>query len=1357
MPVELSRLAFAARSSASVVYPRTTPRYATRALLLVLALASSLAVSQSANVGVDVDVDVDVDAESPPPEYVLMVDNAWKNIIEETQVVVTRGAPLSLPCKAPDPRAALQARREYSNVLDISKNYGQPASVYESRIDYDNQRSQKAEKNTDFANRRNPYHSLPIDDDDDDEQIDNANEDDTSGQMENGELYANDDVSDSNTSDFVKRKNGSNKRKLNKKLDKKQLDSDSKRILKTFQAKSIEDIVDLRVTYRWFHNDTELPVNDTRYSISENGTLHFKRFGFKKIGNQDIGKYRCIAVGANGSMISTAVSLAFASMDRNFSYYPTNTEVNEGDAMQLMCSIKSVPRANIVWEKNRSILSNDRRYYTFPSGSLLIINANLNDAGEYRCIATNNILNKTKYSSVATVSVLQSALKSYNLEFVNIKDFVEPYNNITSSHIIPAFSVYRSNISLGCAVKGRPKPKVVWNFKSDDEETEDKEISSMEILRLNDVTEDKSGIYTCVAENEKQKIQQVYNLTVLRTPFLKQTPTSEYTPAAKTVRFNCSAGGNPTPKVLWYKDGKPLTISGRVKFKVSEKRPPVLIISDTVSSDKGVYQCIASNELGEAAAWGALSVRSPMFVEPPVTVHCIPLTSTSIRLIWDAPKDLEVVAYTVHYTSDGVEESKLQSNIEFVLEFDTPYKQFEFYTKTYTKSEASDQSSHVTCHGQGVPMMLQSNNNSITIHWENSPYVKQWQVQWRLINDENNIFNRTLSENITTYSTNMTSMDKYEFRVLASPTELWLDQDLSFIRWISMNSNLSNFNSYADVGKGNSTNKNAQNQFDQDIFTWSALKPTDVIATSTTSRAINITWKCDAAEKNLNGFVFIVCYSKYDGSPVENRNFKLKGKCNESFNNWIEILGLEPDTLYALRVQAVMQNHLKSGSFSETILCRTRNNISSSVTNIRWAFMDEGIVNISWSPNTNLFIHKDEQDDSVDQEDEVQKIYTVYYSHNHLAPLAEWKAKNVTNSTQIELKNLHVDLNYYVMVSIWGEEGGAVISIPPREALNSSLQNITPESSSDFNTTNDQQFGIILGVILSVTIVLICGTVIGIQRHKNRQNSRNAQGPQVRTNRIGGTDFECKELVSPPTNFDSKTVVYMNGVSNDSREHGAGKPLLNGHVHITENPRFSSKRHLPNGTCGQLARKINCNPVFAGALDVSRYDELPDVTIETILENDTSLMNTNCTGDDVDSNQILSIQSPTVLKLNKNGIHSENSNNDCKVSTPIAVTMVGSNAIQVDRNSNSEVSIVNRIKEAFNNENVESCEPSLFNSNKMRIPGETLEKKTERELSVNYSKLENMKNNHPLDAATALDYRENGNSRRITPALGPNG
>lgn len=220
-------------------------------------------------------------------------------------------------------------------------------------------------------------------------------------------------------------------------------------------------------------------------------------------------------------------------------------------------------------------------------------------------------MNKTKYSPPAKVLVSKSNLKAYNLEFVNVKDFKELQSN-SSSKIIPVVGIYGKDISLGCAVKGRPKAKVVWNFKSDRDDTENKEIISMEILKIDRLTEDRNGIYTCIANNGNQNIRQVfinssilfkivfinhffnsyfqtYNLTVFQSPYLKQTPTPYNAPAARTVRFNCTAGGNPPPKITWYKDGKPLPITGRVKFKSSEKRLPELIISDTITSDKGFF------------------------------------------------------------------------------------------------------------------------------------------------------------------------------------------------------------------------------------------------------------------------------------------------------------------------------------------------------------------------------------------------------------------------------------------------------------------------------------------------------------------------------------------------------------------------------------------------------------------------------------------------------------------------------------------------------------------------------------------------------------------------------------------------
>lgn len=144
---------------------------------------------------------------------------------------------------------------------------------------------------------------------------------------------------------------------------------------------------------------------------------------------------------------------------------------------------------------------------------------------------------------------------------------------------------------------------------------------------------------------------------------------------------------------------------------------------------------------------------------------------------------------------------------------------------------------------------------------------------------------------------------------------------------------------------------------------------------------------------------------------------------------------------------------------------------------------------------------------------------------------------------------------------------------------------------------------------------------------------------------------------------------------------------------------------------------------------------------------------------DMDSNQVnpeILTTSPQVHPY-RNDIFLDNSN-DFKIPSN-GVELV---AKQVDRNSNSEVSIINKIKESLNNDNVENCDVSVVNPAKAKVLKEIQEKKTEEgnfnSLGVKFSKLDNIKyNNHSLDEMTALDYRENGNSRRITPALGPNG
>lgn len=79
-------------------------------------------------------------------------------------------------------------------------------------------------------------------------------------------------------------------------------------------------------------------------------------------------------------------------------------------------------------------------------------------------------------------------------------------------------------------------------------------------------------------------------------------------------------------------------VIGRVKIK--EKQ--LLIVSNTVSKDSGIYQCFASNSYGTTWA-GALFTISPSPFEPapPTNISCRTLSLSQIQLSWQmSPKDV---------------------------------------------------------------------------------------------------------------------------------------------------------------------------------------------------------------------------------------------------------------------------------------------------------------------------------------------------------------------------------------------------------------------------------------------------------------------------------------------------------------------------------------------------------------------------------------------------------------------------------------------------------------------------------------------------------------------------------------------
>lgn len=792
-------------------------------------------------------------------------------------------------------------------------------------------------------------------------------------------------------------------------------------------------------------------------------------------------------------------------------------------------------------------------------GRLLITDSKFEDSGSYRCIATNEILNQTLISNSATVKIQPKSKAAIPLEFVN------PVQNSSTEEVVDGVvqisMLVNENVTLECATRGRPRPSILWLFTSSLGGAEEKEFAPVEVLRLSPVTHQSNGLYICNANAGDQNLQKVFNITVITLAVLRLTPESVYKPRASIVRFNCSASGYPTPTITWYKDGKLLPISGRHKI-MSVKKPsgdtePGLVISDIISNDTGIYQCFASNRAGweGVSDWAVLGVTGTV-LPAPTEPACLPRTSDSLLVIWRAVNDEEILAYTVHYmlTEGGEEGNELANNdaSSAVLKVE-PFAQYSIYVKSYCKTGSSEPSQFMTCQGQGAPFSLTYlENGTVVASWQYAakryPKVKEWMLQWRMDKQlmEHNV---TVDYNVTTFAIpDLEFEDNFEVRLLASRSTTWLQQNLTLLEWTPSSSAVLFSNDSAP-----------------DPFSTDQALPSHLSAMATSSTSVQLSWRCEAAERSAHVYIFYVCYSQYAGDETLHIMGKLKENCEASDSNSLEIVNLEPDTLYAFKVQAFLQRLGKGGSFSPQVICKTKVDDSKPIKNVEWSYEDSDTLRVEWSP--------------VSEHIASSQLYTIMYSQTVTKPLEQWLTKNVTGDTSIKIDKLNSSLNTYFIVCA----GGALT------ARAGQVYTAEPYQPPDMQT-----LGAIIGGVVALLCILLCATYIVCMKRRARR--RDAMEAVYGASSLRKSDIECTDLDMSWDRSHRKnpgTGDHHNG----SSSRGADEPLL-GDVHITENPRCH-KSSVPNGKC-------KTQPAYEGAFDLSRYDEPINSTLETILEADTS-------------------------------------------------------------------------------------------------------------------------------------------------------
>uniref|UniRef100_A0A8C3W2P0 Matrix remodeling associated 5 n=1 Tax=Catagonus wagneri TaxID=51154 RepID=A0A8C3W2P0_9CETA len=188
----------------------------------------------------------------------------------------------------------------------------------------------------------------------------------------------------------------------------------------------------------------------------------------------------------------------------------------------------------------------------------------------------------------------------------------------------PSVSVTaETDVVFPCEATGQPQPFVTWTKVSTGAlMTPNTRVQRFEVLKngtfvIRNVQVQDGGQYMCTAKNLHGADRSVVLLTI--TVQQPQIPASQYKDVTvylgDTIAMECLAKGTPAPQISWiFPDRSVWQTVSPVEGRITLHENRTLSIKEASFSDRGVYQCVASN----AAGADSLAIRLHVAALPPV-------------------------------------------------------------------------------------------------------------------------------------------------------------------------------------------------------------------------------------------------------------------------------------------------------------------------------------------------------------------------------------------------------------------------------------------------------------------------------------------------------------------------------------------------------------------------------------------------------------------------------------------------------------------------------------------------------------------------------------------------------------------
>ncbi|XP_048772936.2 hemicentin-1-like isoform X2 [Ostrea edulis] len=192
---------------------------------------------------------------------------------------------------------------------------------------------------------------------------------------------------------------------------------------------------------------------------------------------QDAGMYTCIA--ENPAGIATASAPVLMKVPPQVSIPDSDATVSVADQVMLTCSVGGDPNPDIRWTKNGRPVELSDRIVQLLNGSLVIYDSSSSDAGEYKCVASNDAGTS---EGVAMLTVQEPPI--FKIEPTNMR--------ITQG----------DTVVMDCVAEGEPTPDISWLRGWKDIVTGERlSILPNNSLRIIAAQMSDAGLYRCKAAN----------------------------------------------------------------------------------------------------------------------------------------------------------------------------------------------------------------------------------------------------------------------------------------------------------------------------------------------------------------------------------------------------------------------------------------------------------------------------------------------------------------------------------------------------------------------------------------------------------------------------------------------------------------------------------------------------------------------------------------------------------------------------------------------------------------------------------------------------------------------------------------